>query len=76
MWDKVYTAEQATKGKVEYDMSCSGCHVKDLSGRDGGGEGPGTRRSRVHEEVGSPESQPAVHRDQDAHAAQPARFAQ
>ena len=40
VWDKVYTAEQATKGKVEYDTHCSGCHVKDLSGRDGGGEGP------------------------------------
>ena len=40
VWDKVYTAEQATKGKVEYDNFCSGCHVKDLSGRDGGGEGP------------------------------------
>ena len=40
VWDKVYTAEQASKGKVEYDNHCSGCHVKDLSGRDGGGEGP------------------------------------
>jgi mono/diheme cytochrome c family protein len=40
VWDKVYTTEQATKGKVEYDNHCSGCHVKDLSGRDGGGEGP------------------------------------
>ena len=40
VWDKVYTAEQATKGKVEYDNHCAGCHVKDLSGRDGGGEGP------------------------------------
>ncbi len=40
VWDRVYTADQATKGKVEYDNFCSGCHVKDLSGRDGGGEGP------------------------------------
>ena len=40
VWDKVYTAEQATKGKVEYETHCAGCHVKDLSGRDGGGEGP------------------------------------
>jgi mono/diheme cytochrome c family protein len=40
VWDKVYTADQAMKGKVEYDNHCSGCHVKDLSGRDGGGEGP------------------------------------
>src|SRR5262245_37472365 len=40
VWDKVYTVEQATKGKVEYESHCAGCHVKDLSGRDGGGEGP------------------------------------
>jgi mono/diheme cytochrome c family protein len=40
VWDKVYTAEQATLGKAEYETHCAGCHVKDLSGRDGGGEGP------------------------------------
>ena len=40
VWDKVYTAEQATRGKTEYETHCVGCHVKDLSGRDGGGEGP------------------------------------
>jgi len=40
VWDKVYTAEQATSGQMEYDTNCSGCHVKNLSGRDGGGQGP------------------------------------
>jgi mono/diheme cytochrome c family protein len=40
VWDKVYTAEQAARGKMEYDAHCAGCHSKDLSGRDGGGEGP------------------------------------
>ncbi len=40
VWDKVYTAEQATSGQMEYDTHCAGCHVKNLSGRDGGGQGP------------------------------------
>jgi mono/diheme cytochrome c family protein len=40
VWDKVYTTDQAALGKTEYDMHCAGCHQKDLSGRDGGGEGP------------------------------------
>jgi mono/diheme cytochrome c family protein len=40
VWDKVYTEEQAALGKMEYETHCVGCHVKDLSGRDGGGEGP------------------------------------
>src|SRR4029434_85288 len=40
VWDKVYTAEQATLGKAENETHCARCHVKDLSGRDGGGEGP------------------------------------
>ena len=40
VWDKVYTADQATRGKMEYETHCAGCHSKDLSGRDGGGEGP------------------------------------
>jgi mono/diheme cytochrome c family protein len=40
VWDKVYTEDQATRGKTEYETHCVGCHVKDLSGRDGGGEGP------------------------------------
>src|SRR5262245_19362544 len=40
VWDKVFTADQAALGKTEYDTHCAGCHVKDLSGRDGGGEGP------------------------------------
>ena len=40
VWDKVYTSEQAALGKVEYDMVCSNCHGKDLTGREGGGQGP------------------------------------
>jgi S-disulfanyl-L-cysteine oxidoreductase SoxD len=40
VWDKIYTSEQAALGKTEYDMVCAGCHGSDLSGRDGGGQGP------------------------------------
>ena len=40
VWDKVYTAEQAAQGKTTYEVSCAGCHAKDLNGRDGGGQGP------------------------------------
>ena len=40
VWDKVYTSEQAALGKTEFDMVCAGCHGSDLSGRDGGGQGP------------------------------------
>jgi hypothetical protein len=39
VWDKIYTTAQAEKGRVDYDAFCAGCHVKDLSGRDGGGQG-------------------------------------
>ena len=75
VWEKVYTSDQAALGKTEYDMVCAGCHGNDLSGRDGGGQGPELCRPRLQEEVGPAERQPAVHRDQDAHAAQPARYA-
>lgn len=40
VWDKVYTSEQAERGKAEYATVCAGCHGKDLNGRDGGGQGP------------------------------------
>ena len=40
VWDKVYTEEQAAQGKTTYEVSCAGCHAKDLNGRDGGGQGP------------------------------------
>src|SRR5262245_56065507 len=40
VWDKVFTADQAALGKMEYDTHCAGCHQNDLSGRDGGGQGP------------------------------------
>jgi S-disulfanyl-L-cysteine oxidoreductase SoxD len=40
VWDKVFTAEQAAQGKTTYEVSCVGCHAKDLNGREGGGQGP------------------------------------
>ncbi len=36
VWDRVFTAAQAAKGKTDYETSCSGCHGVDL----GGGRGP------------------------------------
>jgi mono/diheme cytochrome c family protein len=39
VWDKVYSEEQASKGKVEYETHCEVCHQKDLTGRASGGEG-------------------------------------
>ncbi|MGE3275460.1 MAG: cytochrome c [Vicinamibacterales bacterium] len=36
IWDGVYTAEQATKGKTAYVDNCSTCHLEDMSG---GGDG-------------------------------------
>ena len=32
VWDKVYTAEQATRGKDAYMTECSACHSEDLGG--------------------------------------------
>ncbi len=32
VWDKVYTAEQAAKGKDAYMAECSACHSEDLGG--------------------------------------------
>jgi mono/diheme cytochrome c family protein len=32
VWDKVYTAEQATRGKDAYMTDCSACHSEDLGG--------------------------------------------
>jgi quinoprotein glucose dehydrogenase len=40
VWDKIYTSEQAALGKTEYATVCAGCHGADLTGRDGGGQGP------------------------------------
>ena len=34
VWDGVYTAEQAARGKVVYDNSCGACHLPDMSGSD------------------------------------------
>jgi mono/diheme cytochrome c family protein len=32
VWDGVYTAEQADRGKALYAQSCAGCHAADLRG--------------------------------------------
>ncbi len=32
VWDGVFTANQATRGKAVYESHCSGCHGADLSG--------------------------------------------
>jgi cytochrome c len=32
VWDGVYTEEQATRGKDEYEYNCGSCHIHDLSG--------------------------------------------
>ena len=31
-WDGVYTEEQATRGKEQYDYNCAPCHIHDLTG--------------------------------------------
>ena len=36
IWDGVYTAAQAERGKATFDLSCSRCHNSDLSGSDRG----------------------------------------
>ena len=36
IWDGVYTAQQAERGRDSYTRACSGCHGGDLSGRDDG----------------------------------------
>jgi mono/diheme cytochrome c family protein len=35
VWDGVYSAEQATRGKATYETKCSVCHKTDLSGGEG-----------------------------------------
>ena len=32
VWDGVYTADQAARGKAVYDSQCSSCHLADLGG--------------------------------------------
>ena len=32
VWDGVYTAAQAERGKASYHLFCAGCHGEDLSG--------------------------------------------
>ena len=34
VWDGVYTAEQAARGKLVYDGNCGACHLPDMSGSD------------------------------------------
>ena len=36
VWDGVYTAAQAGRGKATFDVSCSRCHNSDLSGSERG----------------------------------------
>jgi mono/diheme cytochrome c family protein len=36
VWDGVYTAAQAERGKATFDVSCSRCHNSDLSGSERG----------------------------------------
>ena len=36
IWDGVYTAGQAERGKATFDLSCSRCHNSDLTGSDRG----------------------------------------
>jgi cytochrome c len=43
VWDGVYTAEQAERGKALYARSCEGCHAADLRGN-------GTAPSLVEED--------------------------
>ena len=35
VWDGVYAAEQASRGKAAYEANCVGCHAPDLSGATG-----------------------------------------
>ena len=35
VWDGVYTAPQAARGKSVYETQCGGCHAMDLSGNNG-----------------------------------------
>lgn len=39
IWDGVFSAEQAARGRQRYEVSCAYCHRDDLSG--GGGDEPG-----------------------------------
>jgi S-disulfanyl-L-cysteine oxidoreductase SoxD len=34
VWDGVFTADQAAKGKVLYDAKCATCHGADLTGQE------------------------------------------
>ena len=75
VWDKVYTAEQAAQGKTTYEVSCAGCHAKDLNGRDGGGQGPELAGNAFTKKWELQTLNQLYSRDQDAHAAQPAGLA-
>ena len=35
VWNGVYTAEQAARGKAKYEESCAKCHLPDLTGNHG-----------------------------------------
>jgi hypothetical protein len=33
VWDGIYTAEQAMRGRIEYMQACASCHAEDLRGK-------------------------------------------
>jgi S-disulfanyl-L-cysteine oxidoreductase SoxD len=33
VWDGIYTAEQAMRGRTEYMQACASCHAEDLRGK-------------------------------------------
>ena len=52
VWDGVYTAAQAARGKAEYERYCLGCHGPDLEGLDGPRlVGPGFLRNWLEDNV-------------------------
>ena len=54
VWDGVYTAAQAARGKAEYELYCAGCHGPDLEGLDGPMlVGPGFLRNWLEDNVNS-----------------------
>src|SRR5258706_5104220 len=52
VWDGVYSAHQATRGKATYTTYCSTCHMADLSGGGSFGmeEAPALRRDGFMED--------------------------
>ena len=54
VWDGVYTAAQAARGKAEYELYCVGCHGLNLEGFEGPTlVGPGFLRNWLEDNVNS-----------------------